>query len=326
MKVYDDKHIKNIVLLGAPKSGKTLLAEDMLFEAGLIHRRGTIEGKNTVSDYHEIEHERGNSIFATVLHTEWRDYKINIIDTPGFDDFTGEMISSMRVADTCVMVINAQHGVEVGTELIWNYAEQFRKPVIFAINQVDHPKSDFDAALESLKQTFGKAVTQMQYPVNQGEGFDAIIDLLKMVMYKFPAEGGKPRKLPIPDSEKEKANRLHNELVEKAAENDEKLMEKYFEKGTLDEDEMREGLKLGMIHHDVFPVFVMSAKKNMGSGRMMGFIDNVAPRPRKPCPNAPPMAKKFHMIRKARLCYLFLNPISNPTWVKYLSSKLFPVK
>lgn len=284
MKVYDDKHIKNIVLLGAPKSGKTLLAEDMLFEAGLIHRRGTIEGKNTVSDYHEIEHERGNSIFATVMHTEWRDYKINIIDTPGFDDFTGEMISSMRVADTCVMVINAQHGVEVGTELIWNYAEQFRKPVIFAINQVDHPKSDFDAALESLKQTFGKAVTQMQYPVNQGEGFDAIIDLLKMVMYKFPAEGGKPQKLPIPDSEKEKANRLHNELVERAAENDEQLMEKYFEKGTLDEDEMRQGLKLGMIHHDVFPVFVMSAKKNMGSGRMMGFIDNVAPSPQEAMP------------------------------------------
>lgn len=284
MKVYDDKHIKNIVLLGAPKSGKTILAEDMLFEAGLIHRRGTIEGKNTVSDYHEIEHERGNSIFATVMHTEWRDYKINIIDTPGFDDFTGEIISSIRVADTCVMVINAQHGVEVGTELIWNYAEQFRKPVIFAINQVDHPKADFDAALESLKQTFGKAVTQMQYPVNQGEGFDAIIDLLKMVMYKFPAEGGKPQKLPIPDSEKEKANRLHNELVEKAAENDEKLMEKYFEKGTLDEDEMREGLKLGMIHHDVFPVFVMSARKNMGSGRMMGFIDNVAPSPQEAIP------------------------------------------
>lgn len=280
MKVYDDKHIKNIVLLGAPKSGKTILAEDMLFEAGIIHRRGTIEGKNTVSDYHEIEQERGNSIFATVMHTEWRDYKINIIDTPGFDDFTGEMLSAMRVADTCVMVINAQHGVEVGTELIWNYAEKFRKPVIFAINQADHPKADFDMALESLKQTFGKAVTQMQYPVNPGENFNAIIDLLKMVMYKFPPDGGKPEKLPIPESEMEKANRLHNELVEKAAENDEKLMEKYFEKGTLDEDEMRQGLKLGMIHHDVFPVFVMSAKKNMGSGRMMGFIDNVAPAPR----------------------------------------------
>ncbi|MBX2945792.1 MAG: elongation factor G [Cyclobacteriaceae bacterium] len=279
MKVYDEKHLKNIVLLGAPKSGKTLLAEDMIFEAGITHRRGTIEGQNTVSDFHEIEHERGNSIFATVLHTEWRDYKINIIDTPGFDDFVGEMVSALRVADTCVVVINAQQGVEVSTELIWNYADQFSKPVIFAINQVDHPKSNFDQALESLKQSFGNAVTQMQYPVNQGEGFNAIIDLLKMVMYKFPAEGGKPEKLPIPDSEKEKANRLHNELVEKAAENDEKLMEKYFEQGTLDEDEMRAGLKLGMIHHDVFPVFVMSAKKNMGSGRMMGFIDNVAPSP-----------------------------------------------
>ncbi|MBX2963917.1 MAG: elongation factor G [Cyclobacteriaceae bacterium] len=279
MKVYDEKHLKNIALLGAPKSGKTLLAEDMIFEAGITHRRGTIEGKNTVSDYHEIEQERGNSIFATVLHTEWHDYKINIIDTPGFDDFSGEMISALRVADTCVVVINAQHGVEVSTELIWNYADQFNKPVLFAINQVDHPKSNFDQALESLKQTFGNPVTQMQYPVNQGEGFDAIIDLLKMVMYKFPAEGGKPEKLPIPESEKEKANRLHNELVEKAAENDEKLMEKYFEQGTLDEDEMRQGLKLGMIHHDVFPVFVMSAKKNMGSGRMMGFIDNVAPTP-----------------------------------------------
>lgn len=279
MKVYDEKHLKNIVLLGAPKSGKTLLAEDMIFEAGITHRRGTIEGKNTVSDYHEIEQERGNSIFATVLHTEWQDYKINIIDTPGFDDFVGEMISSVRVADTCVMVINAQAGVEVGTELIWNYIDQFNKPTIFAINQVDHPKSNFDEALESLKRTYGNAVTQMQYPVNQGEGFNCIIDLLKMVMYKFPADGGKPEKLPIPESEKEKANELHNQLVEKAAENDEKLMEKYFEKGTLDEDEMREGLKLGMIHHDVFPVFVMSAKKNMGSGRMMGFIDNVAPTP-----------------------------------------------
>jgi len=279
MKVYDEKHLKNIVLLGAPKAGKTLLAEDMLFEAGIIHRRGTIEGKSTVSDYHEIEQERGNSVFATPLHTEWHDYKINIIDTPGFDDFVGEMISSVRVADTCVMVINAQHGVEVGTELIWNYIDQFQKPTIFAINQVDHPKSDFELALQSLQERYGTAVTQMQYPLSQGEGFNAIIDLLKMVMYKFPTEGGKPEKLPIPESEKEKANQLHNVLVEKAAENDEKLMEKYFEKGTLDEDEMREGLTLGMIHHDVFPVFVMSAKKNMGSGRMMGFIDNVAPTP-----------------------------------------------
>jgi elongation factor G len=298
MQVFDEKHIKNIVLLGAPKAGKTLLAEDMIYEAGIIHRRGTIENKNTVSDYHEIEHERGNSVFATAMHTEWRDYKINIIDTPGFDDFMGEIVSSVRVADTCVMVVNAQHGVEVGTELIWNYVDQFSKPTIFAVNQIDHPKADFDSTLSSLKNRFGNAVTQMQYPYNSGEGFNAIIDLLKMVMYKFPAEGGRPEKHEIPASEKEKANQLHNTLVEKAAENDEKLMEKYFEKGTLDEDEMREGLKLGMIHHDVFPVFVMSAKKNMGSGRMMGFIDNVAPTPLEAKPELTTDGKELAYDRK----------------------------
>jgi elongation factor G len=295
MKIYDEKHIKNVVLLGAPKAGKTLLAEDMIYEAGITHRRGTTEAKNTVSDYHEIEHERGNSVFATIMHTEWRDYKINIIDTPGFDDFIGEIVSAVRVADTCVMVVNAQHGVEVGTELIWNYINQFDKPTIFAVNQVDHPKGDFDDTLKSLKASFGNAVTQMQYPVNQGEGFNSIIDLLKMVMYRFAADGGKPEKLPIPASEKEKANQLHNELVEKAAENDDKLMEKYFEKGTLDEDEMRQGLKLGMIHHDVFPVFCMSARKNMGSGRMMGFIDNVAPTPREAKPEVSIDDEEVHL-------------------------------
>ncbi|TRX54878.1 elongation factor G [Fulvivirga sp. M361] len=277
MKVYDEKHIKNIVLLGSPKSGKTTLAETMLFEAGLINRRGTVENKNTVSDYHEIEHEREGSVYATLLHTEWRNYKINIIDTPGLDDFVGEVASSVRVADTCVFLINAQHGVEVGTELIWNYVDQFRKPTIFAFNQLDHPKSNFEASLESVRNQFGNAVTLMQYPVNEGEKFNGIIDLLKMRYYKFSPEGGKPEKLPIPESEANKANQLHNELVEKAAENDENLMELYFEKGTLNENEMREGLKIGMRNHEVFPVFCISAKNDMGSGRLMGFIDNVAP-------------------------------------------------
>ena len=277
MKVFDDKHIKNIVLVGSSKSGKTTLAETMLFEAGLINRRGAVESHNTVSDYHEIEHERGNSVFATTLHTEWRDYKINIIDTPGLDDFIGEIVSSLRVADTSVLLVNAQYGVEVGTELIWRYVDRFNKPVILAINQLDHPKANFEDSLASCKESFGSAVTQMQYPVNQGEQFDSIIDLLKMVMYKFPKDGGKPEKLPIPDDEKDRADALHNELVEKAAENDEALMELYFEKGTLDEDELRKGLKIGMVNHDVFPVFCLSGKNNMGSGRMMGFIDNVAP-------------------------------------------------
>ncbi len=277
MKIFDDKHIKNIALLGSAKSGKTTLAETMSYEAGLINRRGSVEDKNTISDYHEIEQERGNSVYATSLHTEWRDYKINIIDTPGSDDFIGEIISSLRVADTGVMLINAQYGVEVGTELIWNYMERYSKPVIFAINQLDHPKSDYDASLDSLYNHFGNSVTPMQYPYNQGDGFNCIIDLLKMTMYKFSPEGGKPEKLPIPEDQQAHANKLHNELVEKAAENDEGLMELYFEKGTLDEDEMRKGIKIGMMNHDLFPVFCLSAKNDMGSGRMMGFIDNVAP-------------------------------------------------
>ncbi len=277
MKAYDEKHIKNIVLIGGAKCGKTTLAETMLFEAGLINRRGSVEDKNTISDYHDIEHERENSVYATSMHTEWRGYKINIIDTPGLDDFMGEVVSSMKVADTCVLMINAQNGVEVSTELIWNYAHQFKKPVIIAINQADHPKSNFEAAIDSIKQSFGAPAIIMQYPVNQGEGFNSIIDLLKMTMYKFPKEGGKPEKLPIPESEIERAGELHNELVEKAAENDEELMELYFEKGTLDEDEMRKGLKIGMMKHDLFPIFCLSAKNNMGSGRLMGFIDNVAP-------------------------------------------------
>lgn len=277
MKAFDEKHIKNIALVGGAKTGKTTLAETMLFEAGLINRRGTVEDKNTISDFHEIEHERGNSVYATALHTEWRDYKINIIDTPGLDDFIGEVISAVRVCDTAVMVLNAQHGVEVGAELIWNYVDEYKKPTIFAINQLDHEYANFQTAVDQAKEKFGRQVTVMQYPVNQGTSFNTIIDLLKMTMYRFPANGGKPEKLPIPDSEMETANRLHNELVERAAENDEKLMELYFEKGSLDEDEMRQGIKKGMMNHDIFPVFCLSAKKNMGSGRLMGFIDNVAP-------------------------------------------------
>ena len=277
MKVYDEKHVKNIVLLGGAKSGKTTLAETMLFEAGLLNRRGTVEDKNTVSDFHDIEHDRGNSVYATTLHTEWRDYKINMIDTPGLDDFLGEVIASTRVADTCIMLINAQYGVEVGTELIWKSVERFQKPFIFSINQLDHSKANFDNTVESIKNRFGNAATLMQYPVNPGEGFNAIIDLLKMTMYKFSPDGGKPEKLPIPDEEKERAEELHNELVEKAAENDESLMELYFEKGSLDEDEMRQGIKIGMMNQDLFPIFCMSAKNNMGSGRLMSFIGNVAP-------------------------------------------------
>ena len=277
MKVFDDKHIKNIVLLGSHGCGKTTLAETMLFEAGLITRRGRVEDKNTVSDFHDIEHERGSSVYSTVLHTEWRNYKINIIDTPGLDDLVGETIPALRVADTCVLLLNAHHGVEVGTDLVWEHMQRYDRPVIIGVNQLDHPNADFDQTVAQAKEHFGSAVTVMQYPVEQGEGFHRIIDLLKMMMYTFKDQGGKPEKQPIPDSEKERAEALHKELVEKAAENDETLMEHYFEKGELDEDEMRLGLKQGMMKRTCFPVFCLSALRNMGSGRLMGYIDNVAP-------------------------------------------------
>ncbi len=274
---FDSSHVKNIVLLGHAGAGKTTLAECMLFEAGLISRRGSVYETNTVSDYHPLEQERGNSIFSKLLHTKWRGYKINILDTPGYDDFVGEVLSALRVADTGVMLINAAMGVEVGTDVIWEYTEKFRTPMILAINRLDDDQADFDRAVQQSKDHFGSKVTVVQYPRQQGAGFHEIIDVLRMTMYKFKDSGGKPEKLPIPDDEKEKADQLHRELVEAVASNDEALMEKYFDKGELDEDEIKHGMKKAMINHDIFPVFCLSAARNMGSGRLMGFIDNVCP-------------------------------------------------
>lgn len=277
MKVYDASNIKNIVLLGHAGTGKTTLTETMIYEAGLISRRGKVQDKNTVSDYHELEHERGNSVFSTLTYTEWRGNKINIIDTPGYDDFIGEIIAPLKVADTGIMLLNAQYGVEVGTEIIARYADQFGTPLILAVNQVDREEADFDKCVEQAKKTFGNKVIVVQYPLNQGIGFNAIIDLLKMTMYKFPDGGGKPEKLPIPEGEKEKAKKLHNELVEAVAQEDESLMQLYFEKGELDEDHMVQGLRMAMVKRDIFPLFCISAERDMGSGRLMGFINNVAP-------------------------------------------------
>jgi len=274
---FDTSHVKNIVLLGHAGCGKTTLAECMLFEAGITNRRGTIEENSTVGDYHPLEQERGNSIFSKLMHTKWRGYKINILDTPGYDDFVGEVLSALRVADTGVMVLNAAMGVEVGTDIIWEYTEKFKTPMIFAVNKLDDDSADFDRTVQQAKDHFGSKVTVVQYPRQQGAGFHEIIDVLRMTMYKFHDTGGKPEKLAIPDDERERADNLHKELVEAIASNDEALMEKYFDKGELDEDEMKEGLKKAMINHDIFPLFCLSGLRNMGSGRLMGFIDNVCP-------------------------------------------------
>ena len=205
MAEFDTSHVKNIVLLGHAGSGKTTLAECMLFEAGIINRRGTIAERNTVGDYHELEQERGNSIFSKLMHTKWKGYKINIIDTPGYDDFIGEVISALRVADTGVMLLNAAMGVEVGTDIIWDYTEKFKTPMMFAVNKLDDDNADFDKTVREAKAHFGNNVIVVQYPLQVGSGFNDIIDVLRMTMYKFPAGGGKPEKLPIPEVRKSKS-------------------------------------------------------------------------------------------------------------------------
>lgn len=276
---FDTRNIRNVVLLGHSGSGKTTFAETMLFESDSTTRRGTVEDGSTISDYTSIEQERGNSIFATLMHAKWKDSKINIIDSPGFDDFIGEVISSMKVADTGVMLLNAKNGVEVGTELIWEYVEKKKLPTLFVINQVDHEKSDFETTLEQTKNRFGHKVIPVQYPLNQGNGFNTIVDALRMTMYVFPADGGKPEKQAIPESEIARAQEMHNALVEAAAENDEGLMEKFFDEGSLTEEELAQGLRIAISHQEIYPVFCCSSVNNMGSGRIMGFINDICPSP-----------------------------------------------
>ena len=312
MPEFDTSHVKNIVLLGHAGSGKTTLAECMLFEAGIINRRGSIEEHNTTGDYHELEQERGNSIFSKLMHTKWKGYKINILDTPGYDDFVGEVISALRVADTGVMLLNASMGVEVSTDVIWDYTEKFKTPMIFAVNKLDQDKSDFDKTVQQAKEHFGPHVTVVQYPLNQGLGFNSIVDVLKMTMYKFSLDGGKPEKLPIPDEERERANKLHQDLVEAVAVNDEKLMEHYLEQGELDEDEMREGLKKSLINHDIFPVFCLSAARDMGSGRLMGFIDNVCPSANEMPPQTTLSNEKLPCDPNGPACIFIYKTVSEP--------------
>jgi len=280
------KNLRNICLLGHSGSGKTSFAETMLFEAGAISRKGTVDGKSSTSDYTNIEQEKGNSLFSTLLHAKWRNHKINILDTPGSDDFIGEVVSSLKVADTALMMINASNGVEVGTEIFWEYVQRFETPCVFILNQMDHEKADFSKSLQSVTDEFGAKVTPIQFPINEGNSFNSIVDALRMTMYVFPEGGGKPEKRDIPDSEIQRAQEMHNALVEIAAENDEGLMEKFFDAGSLTEEELTKGLNIALAHQQFYPVFCCSSLSNMGSGRIMGFLNDIAPSPadRKPTP------------------------------------------
>lgn len=277
MRVYQTNEIKNIALLGSAGSGKTTLAESLIFGSGIIKRRGTVEAKNTVSDYFPVEQEYGYSVFSTVFHVEWNNKKLNIIDCPGSDDFVGGAITALNVTDQAVILINGQYGPEVGTQNVFRYTEKLKKPVIFLINQLDSEKCDFDNVVSAMHDIYGSKCVQVQYPVQTGPGFNAIIDVLLMKKYSWPAEGGMPVIEDIPADEMDKAMELHKTLVEAAAENDETLMEKFFEEETLTEDEMREGIRKGLVTRSIFPVFCVCAAKDMGVRRLMEFLGNVVP-------------------------------------------------
>ncbi len=277
MKAYQTHEIKNIALLGNDGAGKTTLTEALLYEAGIIGRRGRITQKNTVSDYFPVEQEYGYSVFSTVYHVEWNNKKLNIIDCPGADDFVGAAITALNVTDTAVLLLNGQYGPEVGTQNHFRYTEKLRKPVIFLVNQLDSDKCDYHMVLDRLRDIYGPKVVPIQYPLNEGPDFNALIDVLLMKKYSWKPEGGAPTVEEIPAEEMERAMEMHKALVEAAAENDETLMEKFFEEESLTEDEMREGIRKGLAARSMYPVFCVCASKDMGVRRLMEFLGNVVP-------------------------------------------------
>lgn len=277
MKVYGTHNIKNIALLGNDGSGKTTLTEALLFESGQIARRGRITMKNTVSDYFPVEQDYGYSVFSTVFHVEWNGKKLNIIDCPGSDDFVGAALTALNVTDTALLLINGQHGPEVGTQNHFRYTEKLNKPVIFLVNQLDDEKCDYNNIIEQLQTIYGAKAIPVQYPVKTGPDFNSVIDVILMKKLTWGPEGGRPTIEDIPAEEQERAMELHKALVEAAAENDEALMEKFFEEEHLTEDEMREGIRKGMVTRSIFPIFCVCASKNMGVGRLMEFLGNVVP-------------------------------------------------
>ena len=280
MKDYSTKEIRNVVLLGATKSGKTTLSEAMLFEGKVIDRRGTVEDKNTVSDYNELEKVNQRSIYATPLYAEYSGVKFNFIDAPGSDDFIGGAYAGFKVCESGVLVINAQQGVEVGTEGALRRVAQKHLPLVIAVNQLDAEKADWENTQASLKEALGNKIINIQFPVNPGPSFDGFIDILKMKYYHFKDANGTREELEIPAEFADQAEEARQELIEKAAEFDDALMEKFFDQGTLSEEDIKKGFEAGILAGEVYPIFCTSGKKDIGVKRLLDFIIDTAPAPK----------------------------------------------
>lgn len=324
MKVYEAKNIRNIALMGHASSGKTTLAESILFQTGVVNRKGTVEDGNTVSDFNEIEQERGSSVYSTPLTAEYNKLKLNIIDTPGYDDYAGEVVSSIHVADSGIVVLNAQNGVEVGTELGVKYAELENKPLIYFVNKLDIEQANFDQVVDDIQTMFGKSATVFQYPVNPGPQFNSIIDVLTMKMYEFDADGNRTVK-EIPDDEKENAEMFRSELLDSVAESDEELMNIYFEEGDLTEEQLNSGLNKALVSRVIMPVICGSTKLNIGTSALLNLVEQAVPSPSEMAnteekvtydENAPVSLFVWKMSSDAKL--------GDMTFFKVLSGKITP--
>jgi len=279
MKIYEPKDIRNVALLGHAGTGKTTLSESILYQTSVINRKGSVEENNTQSDYNELEHERGCSILSTSLFAEWQNIKINLIDTPGYDDYVGEMIAATNAADAGIVLMNAQNSIEVGTENAWNYCSLANIPLAFVINKLDVEQADFDRCISDAKDVFSHHATVIEYPLKSGAGLHTIVDILNMVVYEYPADGGTPAKKEIPESEKSKVDAYRSELIDSIAETDEDLMNKYFDAGTLTDEEILKGFHNAFLNRQIFPVLCAVAKNNLGTDRILDFIKDIVPSP-----------------------------------------------
>lgn len=280
MKDFQTGNIRNIFLGGHGSTGKTMLAEALLFNLKEVNRIGSTEQGTTVSDYNEDEIERQISISTALLHGVWKEHKINILDTPGYSDFFGEVVGAARVADAAFVVVSAAGGVEVGTEQVWREADKQKVPRFIILNKLDRENLDFDSIFEGLVEAFGHQVVLAQFPVETGPNFDSVVDLFRMKLLKFAKDGsGNFTEEDIPADLSAKAEELQLKLIEAVAESDDSLMEKYFEAGELTEDEFRGGFKAAVAQDMVFPVFCVAATENIGVKRLLDVIVNFCPTP-----------------------------------------------